>query len=613
MPTSSPVGETAPISEQAVAPNATPDIKQGDTVYVTQKTKTGTTERPIKVDGVSPDGTAYWRDSNGIPIDIPKEKIVRVENGTGQATQSAPIDVSVDTDAKAREWVKSALDRGEEIPADVLKDYPDLLRNGGENTVNAGERGSIPVAALVPDPILKAADTVHTVAADIANAITPSTRSDAARTSATILREKLGERARRSVQIQGDVRASYKKDGVGNLDVPGLATFTDAVEKGNIGSLPPEQRVWATKARTMLDNARVRIQSLGTGKLKEYDENYLPHLWDFGQDVGAVTGRRPLEGSKGWMKERVIPAFSDGLKFRVYDWKGEEPGFKGSFNTEQEALDFSKTIPDSTIGKPLTPMTNNPFEMAAIRSLDMDRYLMAHQFLQDAKARGIARFVPAAGGVPEGWAKINDAIGTVRGPNEGGAIKINGYHVMPEDAARIINNYLSPGLQGNAAYRATRFLGNALNQAQLSMSAFHAMFTSVDAMTSNMALSLKYLASGMPVEAVKKLSGNMFAPITNAIQGARGIKEYKTPGSTNPETARMVDALTKSDARVELDMQYRTNQMEKFFKAWQSGKVGEGILRAPGAALEAASAPDYALACSKAEVWYRNGHGQVRV
>ena len=66
-------------------------IKQGDTVYVTQKTKTGTTERPIKVDGVSPDGTAYWRDSNGIPIDIPKEKIRPVENGTGQSPRVPPL------------------------------------------------------------------------------------------------------------------------------------------------------------------------------------------------------------------------------------------------------------------------------------------------------------------------------------------------------------------------------------------------------------------------------------------------------------------------------------------------------------------------------------------
>ena len=108
-------------------------------------------------------------------------------------------------------------------------------------------------------------------------------------------------------------------------------------------------------------------------------------------------------------------------------------------------------------------------------------------------------------------------MGTVRGANPGdGSIVTRGYYVMPKEAARIINNYLSPGLQGNTGYRAMRFAGNALNQVQLGMSAFHAMFTSVDAMTSNMALSLMYLKSGMPIKAVAKLSENLMAPIVNA-------------------------------------------------------------------------------------------------
>jgi len=71
---------------------------------------------------------------------------------------------------------------------------------------------------------------------------------------------------------------------------------------------------------------------------------------------------------------------------------------------------------------------------------------------------------------------------------------------MPEKAARVLNNYLSPGLRSNEAvgpaFRALIGFNNVLNQAQLGFSAFHLGFTSVDAVTSRFALGLERVVEG---------------------------------------------------------------------------------------------------------------------
>jgi hypothetical protein len=64
-------------------------------------------------------------------------------------------------------------------------------------------------------------------------------------------------------------------------------------------------------------------------------------------------------------------------------------------------------------------------------------------------------------------------------------MRIMGEYWAPEPVAKIVNNYLSPGLRGNAIYDAYRGLGNTLNQFQLGLSAFHLGFTSMDASVSS--------------------------------------------------------------------------------------------------------------------------------
>jgi hypothetical protein len=82
---------------------------------------------------------------------------------------------------------------------------------------------------------------------------------------------------------------------------------------------------------------------------------------------------------------------------------------------------------------------------------------------------------------PAGWTRINDSMFRVlQHSEEAKGMVLRGEYHMPPEAARVLNNYLAPGLRGNPLYDAFRGAGNMLNQSQLGFSAFHAMFADLE-------------------------------------------------------------------------------------------------------------------------------------
>ncbi len=140
-PPASPANEAALSPNPAVSPTGeTPKFNPGDTAYVQFNRKSGPVVEPRTISQVV-DGIPYWRDtSSGEHIPIKPERVVKVEPRSSAATTSS-IDVGADTDARAREWVKSAIERGEEIPPDVLALYPDLAKEVGEEPAAVGGVG----------------------------------------------------------------------------------------------------------------------------------------------------------------------------------------------------------------------------------------------------------------------------------------------------------------------------------------------------------------------------------------------------------------------------------------------------------------------------------------
>nr|WP_294577618.1 hypothetical protein [uncultured Rhodopila sp.] len=94
-----------------------------------------------------------------------------------------------------------------------------------------------------------------------------------------------------------------------------------------------------------------------------------------------------------------------------------------------------------------------------------------------------------------------------------------GHWTLPDGAAQVLTNYLSPGLQRFAPFRTLRAASNILNGAQLGWSAFHVGFTSVDAAVSSVATALTYALRGGFTKAVKSAAFAPVSPVANYFLG----------------------------------------------------------------------------------------------
>jgi hypothetical protein len=172
-------------------------------------------------------------------------------------------------------------------------------------------------------------------------------------------------------------------------------------------------------------------------------------------------------------------------------------------------------------------------------------------------------------------------------PYDVGGLVIKGHYWAPEGAARILNNYLMPGLrQKSGVYRAVLGLNNVLNQAQLGLSAFHLGFTSADAAVSKAALGFEGLMRGKPVAAIKAFATTPVAPFTNFLQGDKLLKEWMKPGSQGGQIGAIVDGLVSAGGRAHMDEFYQTNIADKMKQAWRHGNWFGALLRAPFAGVE---------------------------
>ena len=392
--------------------------------------------------------------------------------------------------------------------------------------------------------------------------VAPANRTPEAKQAANILRATTGEMAAQYEQ------AAFKLDdfrrAIDPLPESDKLGFIDAIEGGRSQASPEFQPV-ADIIRKTLDDARDQIRALGTGKLDDYIENYFPHIWsdpDRAADVFKTMGaKRPMEGSKSFLKQRTIPTTLEGIQAG------------------------------------LEPVSTNPVDLTLLKLREMQRYLMAHQSLNEMKDAGLVKFVRAGQQAPDGYARINDKIATVFGPREGAVklpeganvdpgdvgvygMRIMGEHWAPEPVVTVVNNYLSPGLRGNPIYDAYRGLGNTLNQAQLGLSAFHLGFTSMDASVSRAALGLEYIASGRPATGLRTLASSPAAPVTNFLLGKRIRAAYLNPDAASPDMLALANAVKEAGGRVRQDSFYKNSAPETFARALKQGEMGTAAKQA---------------------------------
>ena len=396
----------------------------------------------------------------------------------------------------------------------------------------------------------------------------PAARGPQAAIAAGALREhgaELAQRVDRASAALTDASKTLMK-----LSPPERWAAVDRIENGE-PQTDEDLQGFADTARRIMDTKRDEIRALGTGKLEHYIEDYFPHIWKDPEEAAdafmKARGKAPMLGSRSFLKERTIPTIAEGI----------------------------------ALG--LEPASTNPVDLLLLKAREMDKYIVGQKWMQEMKDREMVQFVRSGEKPPLGYTEIDDSIATVYGPRTGAVafapdvntltvtpedVTVHGQRIMgkyyaPDEVAAVANNYLSPGLRGSKgmgpAFRGYLSLANSVNQFQLGFSAFHLGFTTIDVATSRLALALEYGVEGartgnlgMVGKAAGKAATIPLSPITNILQGSKGMAEWMRPGSQGEEIAKLMDMYRQGGGRAKIDSFYQATMWKQMQNMLQSAR-----------------------------------------
>ncbi len=401
-------------------------------------------------------------------------------------------------------------------------------------------------------------ETINRHLDDVLKALSPTSRGLLAKATERIFRKNLAERAQKDAMVED--RFQQFRRLVNGLDEEQRWRFLDNIEEGRPQDTPELRQVDAVYRR-LEEHFRSQIQSLGTGHLDHFLENYVRHYWQDPRQAEAVEaqmqkqaalahGRRPQEGSKAWQRQRTIRTYREGME------------------------------------KGLKPLYSDPLTIMVNQFADLNKFYHAQLLKRQLVESGLVRFERSLR-VPAGERAIDDKMFRAMTPitNEigqrVGGMEIHGQWVAPEPVARLVNNYLSAGLHGRSAiYDSLREAGNTLNMVQLGLSAFHATFASIDTMISRMALGLMQASRGEFGEAGKNVLG-AFNPLTVKRSFDRGKAleaAYLHPGTVRGVEAEVARMFVEGGGRKSMDHFWNASATHDFFQSWKNGSLFRDVL-----------------------------------
>jgi N12 class adenine-specific DNA methylase len=127
------------------------------------------------------------------------------------------------------------------------------------------------------------------------------------------------------------------------------------------------------------DARKDELIGLGMDAAKNWREAYFPHIWEQKKDekgpsmIAKMLGRRPLEGSKSFTKQRVFPEVMDGIRagYVPVDW--------------------------------------NPIRLTLLKNTEQDRCITAWKGLESLHELKVPVYVPVRTKMPEGYRVPKDA------------------------------------------------------------------------------------------------------------------------------------------------------------------------------------------------------------
>jgi hypothetical protein len=373
-------------------------------------------------------------------------------------------------------------------------------------------------------------------------------------------------------QAQSFAQAVHKldkvRDAVDRQSKAEQIEITDRMEHGD-PQPTPELQAAATALREVLDKTTRDVQSLGRGYLENAIQDYMGHIygnyreWAAGQQPptqqemdaqarAAAQAKRPLQGSKNFLKRRTFP-------------------------TQKEAIDAG-----------LIPITYNPIDLQLLKIREMQKFYHGTRLADRMKETGIARWIPAGAehaAADQGLVKLDDRVFQPRlmgDANTAGFGRLEpGNYYAPEAAARIFNNYMSRGLAGQSIiYDTIRGAGNALNSLQLGLSGFHATFVTLDTMISRSALGLHQIAGGQVGKGLASIGlGVTPASVVQTVrEGSKLRNAWLEPQNATPEWRTLAENLNRAGGRINMDQFYRNNASGTFFRHLSDLKHPQSVL-----------------------------------
>lgn len=393
---------------------------------------------------------------------------------------------------------------------------------------------------------------------DVRSVLAPLTRGDKARESGQIFKESLAR-----LQYKADVAFSKLKKAkkyFNSQDKPHNVDYIYDIQTGDLSRMSPEESGPAKVSRDAFDDLWNQMNKRDL--INSYLENYFPQTSKpspgAADILSSLRQRRPLGGSKSFLKQRTLPTIADVLS------AGREP------------------------------VSYNPVELALAQMHQMNKAIMLADLRAEYESKGLLKFVKFGDMVEAqkgGMGKINDSFARVMHYSQDvGGMVMRGEWMAPKEVATVINNYLDPGLADwkviGKGYKFLRFVGNALNQVQLGLSAFHAGMTSIDTNISGLASAIQRASKGKFVDAAKLAVRSQVDFILRAKEGSEVRKLWK---SGTPDVR--VQSLIRAGGRINMDPFYLNSSVDKFWKAWRGDNMGEALLRSPGALIEGLSKP----------------------
>ena len=146
--------------------------------------------------------------------------------------------------------------------------------------------------------------------------------------------------------------------------------FIDAIENNRMPADPKLAETAAYLSRAF-EVRKQELIALGKDAARDWNLNYFPHIWKdpkgIRDRIRAMVSRRPMEGSKSFLKHRTFPTTFDGL----------DAGY--------------------------VPVDWNPIRLSLLKMAEMDKYITARRFLATLHERGIPQYVRVGQKTPDGF------------------------------------------------------------------------------------------------------------------------------------------------------------------------------------------------------------------